>query len=133
MLARASSPFGDAVVVRALAPDVAFVHAERVDAWGNATLGAPAGDALVAAQAARRVVVVAEGRVEALAPAAKGAEAPPAIDLPGVLVDAVVVAPGAAAPDGVAGHYARDVEAYAAYARASRTDAGFAAWLAAVT
>ena len=120
MLGRASSAFGDATVVRALAPDVAFVHAERVDAWGNAALGAPAGDALVAVQAARQVVVVAEERVEGL---------PAPVDIPGVLVDAAVVAPGAVAPDGVAGRYPRDVAAYAAYARAARTEEGFAAWL----
>ncbi len=66
-IARVSSPFGEATVVRALVPDVAFVHALAADGHGNAAFGAPAGDALLAAQAARRVVVVAEQRADATA------------------------------------------------------------------
>jgi glutaconate CoA-transferase subunit A len=36
--------------------------------------------------------------------------------LPAVLVDLLVEHPGAVAPDGVAGHYERDVAAYESYA-----------------
>jgi glutaconate CoA-transferase subunit A len=106
LLAEVDSPFGAATVVRALPLDVAFVHASVADAAGNAAIGAPAGEALTAAQAARRVVVVAEelGEVRAA-------------DLPGLLVDTVVVAPGSVAPDGVPGRYPRDVAAYQAYGR----------------
>ena len=106
VLAEVDSPFGPATVVRALPLDVAFVHASRVDTNGNAAIGAPTGEALTAAQAARRVVVVAEeiGEVRQA-------------DLLGLLVDTVVVAPGAVAPDGVPGRYPRDVAAYQAYGR----------------
>lgn len=103
MLARVSTPFGDATVVRALPLDHAFVHVDRADADGNSVFSAPPGEAVAAAQAARRVVVVAE---EAGLPAGVRA------DLPGLLVDTVVIAPGAAAPDGVPGRYPRDVAAY---------------------
>lgn len=103
MLAAVSTPFGGATVVRALPLDVAFVHVDRADADGNSVFSAPPGEAVAAAQAARRVVVVAE---EAGLP--DGVRA----DLPGLLVDTVVIAPGAAAPDGVPGRYPRDVAAY---------------------
>jgi glutaconate CoA-transferase, subunit A len=106
VLAEASTAFGTATVVRALPVDVAFVHADTADAWGNARLGTPRGEAVVACQAARSVVVVAEELVE---------PAPlPSADLPGVLVDAVVALPGAVAPDGAVGRYPRDVAAYEA-------------------
>jgi glutaconate CoA-transferase subunit A len=114
MLEAVDTRFGSATVVRALAPDVAFVHAVLADQWGNAAMRTPLGDALVAAQAARRVVVVAEERAETETVVAAR------IDLPGILVDAVAVAPGAVAPDGVPDRYARDVEAYAAYAREAK-------------
>lgn len=103
MLATATSPYGDATVVRALRVDVAFVHVDRADADGNSVFSAPPGEAVAAAHAAGRVVVVAE---ELGLPAGVPA------DLPGLLVDTVVVAPGAAAPDGVPGRYPRDVAAY---------------------
>ncbi|MFL6125952.1 CoA-transferase [Actinophytocola sp.] len=106
MLAEVASPFGPATVVRALPLDVAFVHASLADEAGNARIGAPPGEALVAAQAARRVVVVAEELGEVRE-----------VDLLGLLVDTVVVVPGAVAPDGVPGRYPRDVAAYQAYGR----------------
>ena len=106
LLAEVDSPFGQATVVQALPLDVAFVHASLADAAGNCAIGAPAGEALTAAQAARRVVVVAEELGEVR-------EA----DLLGLLVDTVVVVPGAVAPDGVPGRYPRDVAAYRAYGR----------------
>ena len=106
LVAVVESPFGQATVVRALAPDVAFVHALRVGRSGDAEIGSPAGDAPVAIRAAARTVVVAEDLVDGVVPGAS---------IPGVLVDAIVHAPGAVAPDGVAGRYARDVAAYLAY------------------
>jgi glutaconate CoA-transferase subunit A len=127
MIATVASPFGATTVVRALAPDVAFVHAARADDAGNAALDAPAGEAPLAAQAAARVVLVAEQLVAA------GTLAPTAVTLPGVLVNAVVEAPRAAWPDGVAGRYDRDVAAYAAYAEAAATPDGFDRWAEQVT
>jgi glutaconate CoA-transferase, subunit A len=109
MLATADSPYGAATVVRALPVDVAFVHTSLADAAGNCSFGAPYGEAVVAAQAARRVVVVAE---EVGSPSHVRAQG---VDLLGMLVDMVVEAPGAAAPDGVPGRYPRDVEGYRSY------------------
>jgi glutaconate CoA-transferase subunit A len=61
---------------------------------------------LLAVQAARRTVVVAEEVVGG---------GPVHAQIPGVLVDAIVQAPGAVAPDGTAARYGRDVETYEAY------------------
>lgn len=123
LLATATSTFGDSPVVRALAADVAFVHADTADGFGNALIRGPVGEALVAAQGAHRVVVVAE---RVLGP---GEQLDPGYTLPGLLVDAVVPRPGAVWPDGVVERYDRDVEAYEAYAAATVTADGFSAWL----
>jgi glutaconate CoA-transferase subunit A len=112
MLSEVDSEFGTTTVVRALPLDVAFVHASLADKHGNCSFGAPPGEAVVAAQAARRVVVVAE-RV-GLRGDLRG------VDLPGLLVDTVVELPGAVAPDGVPGHYPRDVAAYESDAAAGK-------------
>jgi glutaconate CoA-transferase subunit A len=109
LLSSVDSPFGTTTVVRALPLDVAFVHTDLADGDGNCSFGAPSGEAVAAAQAARRVVVVAEEIVPRV----------PVADLPGLLVDAVVEAPGAATPDGVPGRYPRDVAAYQAYVRST--------------
>jgi glutaconate CoA-transferase subunit A len=131
MIGTAESPFGEATVVRALRPDVAFVHGRRADRDGNVQIGAPAGEAPVAVAAARRTVAVVEQTA-----ATSSAAAPPSasshfpadsagycerteVVLPSVLIDLVVEQPGAAAPDGVPGLYERDVAAYEAYAGAS--------------
>lgn len=123
MLSRASCEFGVARVVKALVPDVAFVHVDRADSYGNGTILTPVGESVFAAQAAERVVLVAEEIVEALCPSAA------TIAISGALVDAVVCAPGAVAPDGAIGRYERDVEAYERLERASRTRSDFEGWL----
>lgn len=114
--------FGDAVVVEAVAPDVAFVHADLVDDHGNAAIRGPLGEVLVAAQASSRVVVVAEELTAADHVCEVG------ISLPGVLVDAVVVQAGAVRPDGAIGRYPRDVRAYEAYTAAAASTTGFEQW-----
>lgn len=111
LMAHVESPFGSSLAVRALRPDVAFVHAALADGWGNVALGTPAGEAPVAVAAARRAVVVAERIGSTAEVAALG------VDVAGALVDCVCEAPGAARPDGVPGLYERDIAAYERYAR----------------
>jgi glutaconate CoA-transferase subunit A len=125
-LARVSTEFGPAFVVRAISPDVAFLHADLADGHGNAWLTEAHGEHLFAAQAASRTVVVAEQVLP------RGDRPAQPATLAGVHVTAVVEAPGAAAPDGTPGRYPRDITAYAQYARASRTVESFDAWLAGV-
>jgi glutaconate CoA-transferase subunit A len=112
MIGTAESPFGEATVVRALRPDVAFVHGRSADRDGNVQIGGPAGEAPVAVAAARRTVAVVEQIVDASSELT-------GVVLPSILIDLVVEHPGAAAPDGVPGLYERDVAAYEAYAGAS--------------
>jgi len=123
-LSTAESEFGSARVVRAERPDVAFVHVDLADSDGNGVLRGPLGEVLVAAQAARRTVLVAEQVADAETVRAAG------ISIPGLLVDTLVESPGAVHPDGVAGRYPRDVEAYQRYSERSATVDGFEQWLA---
>lgn len=122
-LAWVDSPFGPARVVSAEVPDVAFVHADRVDTDGNAVIVGPLGEVPLAAQAAHHVVVVAEQVVPA------GMLPAESVSIPGLIVGTVVEHPRAVWPDGAIGRYDRDVEAYQDYSRRSRTPDGFAAWL----
>jgi glutaconate CoA-transferase subunit A len=121
LLTSVDSPFGPALVVGALRPDVAFIHADTVDALGNAVVRTPYGEHLVAAQAARTTVVVAESFV-----AAPDRLERPA-DLAGIHVDAIVVMPGAVAPDGAPSRYPRDIAAYVDYAELTSDAERFAA------
>jgi glutaconate CoA-transferase, subunit A len=123
-VARAETAFGTSYIARALAPDVAFVHADAVDPLGNALIRGPYGEAVLACQAARAVVVVAEE----LRPT-EAMRATPAC-IPGALVSSIVLHPGAVKPDGTAGRYPRDTAAYQEYTRNSATRAGFEEWLA---
>jgi glutaconate CoA-transferase subunit A len=123
--ARVDTPFGSATVVGALNPDVAFVHVDAVTPSGDGLLRAPRGEAVLGAQASRSVVLVAEALVDDEA----ARREPGAVAVPGLLVDAFVVTPGALHPDGAAGRYDRDISFYEGYARAARTPEGFEAWL----
>jgi glutaconate CoA-transferase subunit A len=115
--------FGSSNVVRAIAPDIAFVHADRCDPDGNAWINGPVSEVPVAAAASRAAVLVVEQLTDAADLRAHG------VTLPGHLFDAIVVHPGAVAPDGAAGRYGRDVDAYVDYAEHSKTAEGFVQWL----
>lgn len=123
-LAMAHSAFGNARVVRAEVPDIAFVHVDQVDEDGNGVVRGPVGEAVVAAQAARRLILVAEE----VSPACDVRQA--GITIPGLLVSAYVHRPGAVAPDGTIGRYDRDVTAYRRYSERASTVQGFRDWLA---
>ena len=125
LLARASSPFGDAWVVQAIQPDVAFIHVDVCDEDGNGVLRGPRGEVALAAQAAREVVVVTEELVSREAVR----EAAAAVVVPGILVSAIVVEPFALHPDGAPGRYDRDVVFYEEYAEAARDESRFRGWL----
>jgi glutaconate CoA-transferase, subunit A len=119
----ATSTFGTQMVVKAIVPDVAFVYADTIDEAGNASVTTPLGDCVVAAQAARTVIVVAEQLV------LLGELDPSRCAIPGALVTAFVIEPGAVKPDGAPGRYARDLEEYRSYARETVTVGRTRAWL----
>lgn len=113
----ASSSFGDrdVMVVRAVKPDVAIVHALRCDRLGNAQFdGTFAQDPDLAA-AADTVIVTCEQFVD---PAQTAAE-PHTTKIPGFLVDAVVEVPFGAHPCSHVPLYAQDAWEILAYQRAA--------------
>lgn len=126
-VAVAATPFGENLVVEALTADVAFVHVDRCDADGNGWVNGPLGEVALAASASTRVVMVAEELVESEDLLAHG------ISIPGVLVSAITVVPGAVAPDGAADRYDRDVAAYEDYVAAAATPEGFGRWVEALS
>jgi glutaconate CoA-transferase subunit A len=126
MLSTTECEFGSSRVVRALRPDIAFVHVDLADKDGNGHIRGPLGEVQLATQAASAVVLVTEELASGTAVRAAG------LNIPGVLVDAVVQCPGALAPDGAIGRYPRDTEAYERYTEQSSTPERFAAWLAEV-
>lgn len=121
MFADIETPFGSALVVRSMNPEVAFIHADACDRLGNVMLHGPRAEMTLAAQASGRVVVVAEEIRETVPPHL--------VAVPGAIVDLIVEEPFALHPDGAVDRYDRDPRAYIDYAKASRTVEGFEAWI----
>lgn len=123
------SPFGTGeriTLLPALHPDVAAFHAVMADAHGNVWVGRRRECATIA-HASRRTLVTVERAVpgnlledERLAPGAISAE----------YIEAIAVAERGAAPAALLDAYRFDSAAILAYARAARTEAGFADWCA---
>lgn len=121
-IARATSEFGDHLVVKAITPDVAFVHVDRCDTDGNGLIRGPLGEVLTAMAASHEVVLVTEELVDT------DHLRESSFNVPGLFVSAIVVQPGAVHPDGAVGRYDRDLDAYEAYTQASSTPEGFEQW-----
>ena len=124
------NPFAEAtdpiVLVPALVPDIALVHAAMADRHGNVWVGRRRELATIA-HAARTTLVTAERIVEGdlmederLAPGVISA----------LYVSGVAVAERGAWPLGLLDLYPADAAHIDAYARAARSDEGFAAYLA---
>jgi glutaconate CoA-transferase, subunit A len=124
----ASDPFsGEKVLlVPAIVPDVTVIAVQRADEDGNAHLWGPWGVSQEAALAARSVIVLADEIVER----AVIASDPNRTIVPGTKVAAVVHEPGACHPSPLQGRYRRDHEFFHEYHRATRSVAGFEAWIA---
>lgn len=110
--------FGSATVVRAVSPDVAFIHVDRATPDGYGWLKQPGADVLLAAMASARTVLVCEEVASGSGPAT----------IPGLLVSDVVECRGAVRPDGAAGRYGRDIGAYLAYANDASMPQGLERW-----
>lgn len=122
------SPVGEEklVAVQALRPDVAILHVQRADEFGNAHLWGNIGAAVDGARAARKVIVVAE---EIVAPDVIASD-PNRTLIPGFLVADVVHEPGGAHPSPVQGYYGRDHAFFAQYHEQTRALEDFEGWLA---
>jgi glutaconate CoA-transferase subunit A len=99
------------VIVPACQPDVALIHAHRVDAQGNAQVEGPAYMDLEFARAAKTVIVTAEEVVTADA-ITRSADR---TLIPGFLVDAVVEVPFGAYPGECYGLYEADFAHFERY------------------
>jgi glutaconate CoA-transferase subunit A len=109
-------------------PDVALIHAQSADELGNVRRRRPNRsddiDHLIAASA-RRVIVSVEEIEDTETILANRDETL----IPANYVSAVVHAPGGAKPTGCDGYYDPDLEGLAAYAEASRSPEGMAAYI----
>ena len=111
--------------VKAVAPDVAIVHVQRADRFGNAHLWGNLGAAVEAVYAAERVILTCEEIVEREIIVADSNRTL----IPGILVDAVIHEPLGAHPSPVQGFWKRDDEYFLRYHEQSRKQEDFLAWL----
>ncbi len=114
------------VAVRALRPDVAILHVQRADEFGNAHVWGSLGVAVDGARAARKVIVIAE---EIVSPDVIASD-PNRTLIPGFVVSAVVHEPWGAHPSPVQGYYGRDHAFFSQYHENSRRLEDFEEWLA---
>ena len=114
------------MLIPAITPDVTVIAVQRADADGNAQLLGPWGVSQEAALAARSVVVLAEEIVSRDVIEAD----PNRTVVPALRVSAVVEEPGGCHPSPLQGRYGRDHEFFHDYHRATRSAAGFDAWIA---
>ena len=111
--------------VPALNPDVTIVHAQRADAQGNTQIWGLLGVQKEAAFASSKVIVVVEQLVDERVIRAD----PNRTLIPGLIVDAVVVQPGACHPSYAQGFYDRDNQFYRAWDEVARDPERLEAWL----
>jgi glutaconate CoA-transferase, subunit A len=114
-----SDPYsgGEVVVVPALHPDVAIVHAQRADAEGNAHIWGIIGEQKEAAFAARKVILTAEEIVDQEVIRSD----PNRTLIPGFIVVAVCEVPHCAHPSYTQGYYDRDNAFYLEWDRISKS------------
>lgn len=113
------------LLLPAIRPDVALFHARRADRCGNVYVGLQRELAMMA-HAAQRTLVTVEAIVDGDLMAS---EASAAGTVPAIYVSAVAEAKKGAWPLGFLDMYDHDEAHLADYARAARSDEGFAAYL----
>lgn len=126
-ISRIACPFtGESLyAVPALNPDVAVVHAQRADEFGNTQVWGLLGLQREAAFAAKRVIVT----VEEIVPENTIRCDPNRTLIPGARVHAVCHVPFGAHPSYAQGYYDRDGDAYEAWEQISRDQARLGSWL----
>lgn len=113
------------LAVRALNPDLAVIHAQRADEFGNTHLWGSLGIVPEAVKASRQVLVVVEEVVSSEVIRSD----PNRTMIPGFKVAAVVEEPWGAHPSPVQGYYGHDDDFFVEYARATRDADQARAWL----
>ena len=119
-------PFSDdrLTAVAAISPDVAIVHVQRADKFGNAHAWGNLGVARDACLASRHIILTAE---DIVSPELISRD-PNRVITPGFRVSAVVHFPWGGHPSPVPGYYNRDHQAFIDYRNASKTPEQFAEW-----
>jgi glutaconate CoA-transferase subunit A len=113
------------VLIPAIRPDLALIHAPLADREGNLWVGRDHELRILAHAAKRTVATVeqfADGNLNADPLRASGL-------VPALYIDAIALAPRGALPRGMTGLYDEDAAAIADYVRAAETPEGFRAWL----
>jgi glutaconate CoA-transferase, subunit A len=111
--------------VAAINPDVAVIHVQRSDEFGNAHCWGNLGVTRTACLASRHIIITAEEIVSR----ALISSDPNRIITPGFKVSAVVHAPWGAHPSPVPGCYNRDHQMFIDYRNASKTQKDYRDWL----
>ena len=121
------SPYGEDPVfaVPPLKPDVAILHVQRADAFGDAQIWGVLGCQREVAFASERVIVVCEELVDASIVRAD----PNRTVIPGLIVDAVVPVPHGCHPSYAQGYYDRDNDFYIEWDSVSRSVETLTNWL----
>lgn len=110
--------------VPSIRPDVAMIHAQKVDREGNVLIEGIVGVQKEAVLAARRSIVTVEEIVEDLE-----LQSPNAVVLPSWTVSAIVRAPRGAHPSYAHGYYARDNGFYSGWDQIARDRNSFLEWM----
>ena len=110
--------------VRAINPDVAIVHLQRADKFGNAHAWGNLGLTRDACLASRHIIITAEEIVD---PEVISRD-PNRVVTPGFRVSAVAHASWGGHPSPVPGYYNRDHQAFIDYRNQSKTSDDFAEW-----
>jgi glutaconate CoA-transferase subunit A len=106
------------IAVRAIEPDVAVIHAQEADEYGNSRIEGPLYEDVIKAKAAKTVIVTAEEII----PNVEFRKKPAATKIPHFLVDAVVRAPNGAYPCSCFNRYDVDYDHIRAYIAAVNDD-----------
>jgi glutaconate CoA-transferase subunit A len=110
--------------VAAINPDVAIVHVQRSDEFGNAHAWGNLGVTRDACLGSRKIIIIAE---QIVSPDVTGRD-PNRVLTPGFRVSAVVHHPWGGHPSPVPGYYNRDHQAFIDYRNESKTPELFKAW-----
>ncbi len=102
--------------VPALNPDVAIIHVQRADSFGNSQIWGLLGTQREAAFSSKKVIIVAEELVETSVIRSD----PNRTLIPGLIVNAVVIEPFGAHPSYAQGYYDRDNRFYLEWDEISR-------------
>lgn len=106
------------IAVRAIEPDVAIIHVQKADEYGNVRIEGPVYEDVIKAKAAKLVMVTAEE----LIPNSEFRKIPEATTLPHFIVDAVVEAQKGAYPCSCFNYYDADYGHIKDYLRAAAKD-----------